>query len=192
MAHTKRIIGIGGTNGSGKDTIGHILAKECGYLFISVTDMLRNECRSRGLEVSRENLRKISAEWRQQSGMGAPIDKALEVFQEASEQYEGVALASLRHPGEVDRIHELGGQVWWIDADSRLRYQRVLSGDRGRGSEDQKTFEEFMAEEAVEMSPPPGSPPTALNWAAVRDAADVTITNQGDLESLKSQIRSHL
>lgn len=192
MEQTDRIIGIGGTNGSGKDTVGQLLATEHGFLFISLTDMLRAECRARGLAVVRENLRTISAEWRASGGMGAAIDKTLDAYHATDETYNGVVMASLRHPGESQRVHELGGEVWWVDADPRLRYERVVAGNRGRAEEDTKTFDEFMAEEAAEMIPPPGSPETALHTAAVREAADVTITNEAGLEELKAQIRLHL
>ena len=184
----KQIIGIGGTNGSGKDTVGQLLAEEFGFLFISVTDILRAECRDRGLPVVRENLREISAEWRRELGMGAPIDRGIAVYDKSGKNYKGVVLASLRHPGESDRVHELGGTVWWIDADPQVRYERVRAGNRGRSEEDEKTFEEFMADEAAEMTPPPDGGPTALNAAAVRDGADVMITNGGDLDALREQI----
>ena len=65
-----KIIGLSGTNGSGKDTVGHMLTERHGYLFVSLTDMLRKEAKKRGEEPSREVLRTISAEWRRESGLG--------------------------------------------------------------------------------------------------------------------------
>ena len=85
-----KLIGIAGTNGSGKDTVGQILAEKHGWFFISVSDLLRDECRTRGLEVSRENLRGISAEWRREGGLGVLVDKAVEVFERAGENHAGV------------------------------------------------------------------------------------------------------
>jgi broad-specificity NMP kinase len=35
------IIGLSGTNGAGKDAAGHTLALKHNYLFVSVTDLLR-------------------------------------------------------------------------------------------------------------------------------------------------------
>jgi cytidylate kinase len=77
-----KIIGISGSNGSGKDTVGHILANQFGYLFISVTELLRAEARKRELPVEREVLRTISAEWRREQGLGVLIDKAVEHYQQ--------------------------------------------------------------------------------------------------------------
>lgn len=60
-----KIIGIGGTNGSGKDTIGEYLQREKGFLFVPATrEMLRKEAK-RDLPLEREVLRSISAQWRQ-------------------------------------------------------------------------------------------------------------------------------
>jgi cytidylate kinase len=68
-----RLIGISGTNGSGKDTLGEILAKDFGWFFVSISDLLRHEAKNRGLEVERRNLRKISAEWRKKYGVAARL-----------------------------------------------------------------------------------------------------------------------
>ena len=190
-----KLIGIGGTNGSGKDTLGHILASYYGYLFITVTDLLRDECHKRGLSVERVNLRKISAEWRADHGLGVLVDKAIEAYKEVAGQYRGLAAASLRNPGEADRIHELGGLVIWLDADPKIRYERITSGAgrfrSNRTSEDNKTFEQFMQEEKDEMYSS-GQEKNALNMLAVKEKADVFITNDKDQAYLREQIEKAL
>ena len=170
-----KLIGLSGTNGAGKDLVGEILAREHNYLFISVTDLLRDEAKARGLPVERENLRTISSEWRKMGGLGVLVDKAVETYQQES-GYDGLVMASLRNPGEADRIHELGGFMLWIDADPKVRYDRVYS--RARTSEDNKTFEQFLAEQDAEMYGNPDDP-TALNMSAVKEKCDLTILNEG-------------
>ncbi len=179
-----KLIGIAGTNGAGKDSVGQILA-ENGWLFISVTEMLREECRTRDLPVERENLRMISAEWRREGGLGVLIDKALEVYnqQGGDERFAGLAVASLRNPGENDRVHELGGKVIWVDADPKVRYDRIRSANRGRVSEDDKTFEQFLAEEAAEMKSL-GDPAT-LNMQAVKTTSDTIIYDESTPEDFR-------
>lgn len=183
-----QIIGIGGTNGSGKDTLGAILAEKHGYKFISLTDMLRAECRERGLPVERENLRMISAEWREKGGLGAPIDKVVAAYEALSEAYAGLVTASLRNPGEADRVHELGGTVVWVDADPKVRYERVAGSNRGRDGEDNKTYEQFLQEEHDEMYPKPGASATSLATIEVKNRADVTILNESTREAFEAKV----
>lgn len=183
-----KLIGLSGTNGSGKDTIGHMLAERHGYLFVSLTDMLRHEAKKRGQTLDREVLRTISAEWRRESGLGVLIDKALEHLKELNADYRGLVMASLRNPGEADRVHELGGMVVWVDADPRVRYDRIQANKatRDRMEEDDKTYVQFIAEEQVEMTSSGDS--ATLNMQGVKEKSDVTLMNNGvDIETFKDQ-----
>ena len=190
-----QIIGLAGSNGSGKDTVGGILAEKYGYLFISVTELLRNEARRRGLPVERENLRMISAEWRRELGLGVLVDKVVAEYERKPDKYTGVAMASLRNPGEADRIHEFGGTMVWIDAEPKVRYERIQANAayRDRAEEDNKTFDSFLAEEAVEMHAPAGSDPASLDGSAVKSRCDVFMINDSrDLSSLDFEITQKL
>lgn len=181
-----KVIGLSGTNGSGKDTIAHLLRDEYGWLFADATQMLGDELTRRGMSHERANKANLSAEWRRQYGMAAIVDKAVEIFEAGD--YQGLIVGSLRHPGEADKVHELGGgTMLWVDADPRVRYDRIASNNRGR-VEDQKTFEEFLAEQEREMTPT-GDEAT-LNMSAVKDRADITILNDGnDIEAFKAEVR---
>jgi len=195
MDNKLQIIGLAGTNGSGKDTVGHILAEQYGYLFISVTDLLRAEAKRRGEPVEREVLRTISAEWRRELGLGVLVDKAVAEYETVKDQYKGVVMASLRNPGEADRVHQLHGTVVWLDADAKVRYDRIQTNAaaRGRSEEDNKTFDQFLAEEAIEMQTPHGGDEAQLNGAGVKAAADIFISNDSnDLVEFKMIIEKAL
>lgn len=175
------IIGLSGTNGSGKDTVGVLLAEKYGFLFADATKMLGDELTRRGLSHERANKSAVSAEWRRQYGMGVIVDKAVNLFEKGD--YKGLIVGSLRHPGEADRVHELGGKVLWVDADARVRYDRITKNDRGR-VEDRKTFEEFLQEQENEMRP--SGDGATLNMAAVKEVADIFLENDGnDIEAFK-------
>ena len=175
-ADNYQIIGISGTNGSGKDTLGHLLEDRYTFKFLSVTDLLREEARHRGLEPTRKNLATISAEWRRESGLGVLIDKAVEEYESSfKHDHLGVAIASLRNPGEADEIHKLGGKVVWVDADPEIRFARVQFANRGREAEDDKTFEEFLAEEKYEMEH--SGDDATLNMQGVKEKADFEVFN---------------
>lgn len=176
MSRDVRIIGISGPNGAGKDAVGLLLSQRHGYLFISVTDLLRQELHARNLPTDRLHMRTLSKEWREQYGLSVLIDRAYETYQKVQDQYEGLVMASLRNPYEADRVHELGGVVVWVDADPLVRYERLQNAKRqGREGDDDKTFEQFLAEEQIEMSS--SGDAAALNMTAVRDRADQTIMN---------------
>ncbi len=197
MKPNLKLVGVAGTNGAGKDTIGHLLAEHYGFLFITVTDVLRDECRKRGLPVERENLRAISAEWRREHGTGVLVDKAVEAFHQLldADRYTGLVIASLRNPGENDRVHQLSGTMLWTDGDPKVRYERIQANvaSRGRSGEDTKTFEQFLAEEEAEMHAPPGSDGAVLNMAAVKEKCDVFVeNNSNDLREFELQVATVL
>jgi dephospho-CoA kinase len=185
-----KLIGIGGTNGSGKDSLGKILAEDYGYLDISVSDFLRDEAKKRKLPIERQVLRTISAEWRRNYGHGVLVDKAIEQFKKSGSKYKGLVAVPMRNPGEAQHLKDLGGILVWLDADPKLRYQRIYS--RQRSAEDQKTFEQFLAEENDEMDHQNGDEAT-LNMAAVKDKSDIFITNDtNDIEEFSKQVKEAL
>lgn len=199
MEKDKRLefIGLAGVNGSGKDTIGEMLAKYHGYLFISVTDLLRNEAKRRAVAPDREMLRTISSQWRKEWGLGALVDKAIAEYEikKEGQNYQGVVMASIRNPGEVDRIHEAGGIVIWLDANPRVRYDRIQNSAtmRNRAIEDMMTFEQFLADEDIEMNPPIGSDETVLNMSEVKKKCDALIINDSnDLELFRKLVESSI
>lgn len=185
-----KIIGIGGTNGSGKDTVGQMLADRHGWLFISISEFLREEAKRRKLPVEREFLRKISSEWRRKFGNAVLTNKAVNIFQQAGGKYKGLAISPMRHPGEADRIHELEGKILWVDADPKVRYARIEA--RLRSPEDHKTFEQFVLEEHTEMQPT-SADSAGIHGAAVKPKVDIFLENNGgDIEAFKDEAEKAL
>jgi dephospho-CoA kinase len=186
------IIGIGGTNGAGKDTVATMLRDKYGYLWIDATNLLTAELKIRKLPLDREHKSALSAEWRREIGMAAIVDKAVAALKASpAGTFKGLVVGSLRHPGEADRVHELGGILLWIDADPAVRYRRVTSVDRGRSVEDNKTYEEFLADEKREMTP--SGDAATLNMQGVKERADQVIQNDSsDLTELTKTLEDLL
>lgn len=177
MASKVPLIGLSGTNGSGKDTVGLLLSQKHNYCFISVTELLRAELRRRGLPIERRNLRALSAEWRREHGLSVLVDQAIKTYETQPKTYTGLVISSLRNPYEADRIHELSGVVLWVDADPKVRFNRIQQAKRhGREGEDDKTYEEFIAEEAAEMQA--SGDAATLDMNAVKKRADHTLINE--------------
>ncbi|HEY1064402.1 MAG TPA: AAA family ATPase [Candidatus Saccharimonadales bacterium] len=175
-----QVIGVAGTNGSGKDTVMQLLSSKYHYLFVSATDLLAAELTKRGEPTDREHKSALSAEWRREDGMGVIVQKAYETWQEQASTYKGVVVGSLRHPGEADVVHELGGTMVWVDADPQVRYDRIQANvaARNRLVEDGITFEEFLAQEEREMHPVGDA--ATLDMASVKARCDVFLDNGGD------------
>lgn len=172
-----KIIGISGTNGAGKDTLGELLAERCGYKFVSVSDILREELTKQEIPHEREHLGNLSTKWAREHGPGVLSAKTIEAYQaeEEAEGYKGLAVGSIRRPAEAKIIQEEGGIVFWVDADQQTRYKRLQSGNRNRAT-DRLSFDEWVFEENREMNPATDDP-TVLNMAATRDVCDVKIMN---------------
>lgn len=173
-----QIIGVAGTNGAGKDTLARIRSELQHSDNVSMSDILRRELDKRGLSHERENMRAVGNEWRAEFGPGVLALKAIEDYQ-LSGKTSGVTMGSVRSIGEVEDIKAAGGVLVWVDADPRIRYDRILARQQGRPT-DQKTFEEFVTEERDEMYPPEGEEANKAipNMAAVKAMADIVVINE--------------
>lgn len=177
MPTLPKIIGVSGTNGSGKDTFGRLLHEKYGYHTISLSDVLRAELTLLGRPIDRQNLSSLSQEIRHAEGEGGMVVRAIAMWQQTGVG-EGLCLTSIRAPGEAETIQQQGGQVVWVDADPAVRYARVQAANRGRQLEDNLSFEEFMQQQAREMTPSESG--GGLNMAGVKAIADHEIINDFD------------
>lgn len=183
-----KVIGLSGTNGSGKDAVGQIIRDEYGYLFVSVTDILRDELKKEGKSTERENMRELGDKWRREIGLSVLVDKAVEIFNSKKDRYKGLVVASIRNTGEAEYIHQLGGIMVWVDADPKIRYERVASRQR---SDDNKTFDEFLKEEQDEMEA--YGDETGLAVGEVKKLCDEFIeNNSSDKHQLEQTVKQQL
>jgi cytidylate kinase len=174
------IIGISGTNGSGKDTLAALRHKKVGAEHVSLSDILRVELNAHEIPLERENLMALSKRWREETGdFGILATRTIQHYlgQQAltAERRAGLSIVSVRHPDEARRIHEIGGKVFWIDADVEVRYERIQQAGRKR-IDDEKSLDEFIQEDLRELSPSDNNP-ASVNLQAVADIADERVVN---------------
>ena len=191
------IYGVAGTNGSGKDLLMDLLV-ERGFLCFNTSNSLRQIAQAVFQSTDR-------------GGNDAPMGRVGNAFRAAYPggmvelglldwwlragvlpaelRPKGLVIGSIRGTGEVRRLHEFGGKLIVVDADPHVRFKRL----QGRGrADDSVTFEQFAEKEAADMAVGQ-TDPTKFGMAAVIDAADIRIENNGsDIEAFKAEVQNTL
>lgn len=174
------IIGVTGFFCSGKDTMASILERK-GFSHISLSDMIREELRRRGMELTIPNLTAVGNELRRHFGPGILGQRALECMDFA----RNWVVSSIRHPAELEALRTRPDFVMvFIEASRRVRYERSLA--RGREG-DPISFAQFAAEEERQMRPS-GGDPAAQALAACRELADVRLENDSTREEFHEKV----
>ena len=174
----KRLIGLTGTNGAGKGEVAKYFQKK-GYSYFSLSDLLREELKRRGEEITRDNLIRLGNELRLRFG----ADILARLVMERVRKISGPAIIdSLRTPAEINYFRKQGNFLLIaVDAPVEIRYARVKN--RGR-NESAETLEEFIAKEKEEMS----ESSEAQQLQKCLEMADIKIWNNGSLEELYAQL----
>jgi dephospho-CoA kinase len=170
-----RLIGLTGTNAAGKGEIAAYLAAK-GYQAFSLSDVIREDLRRRGLEVNRDNL--IAAGNALRRRYGADI-----LARRVMTRIRGRAVIdSIRNTREVAFFRKQPGFILVaVDAPVELRFERARK--RGR-LESAATPDAFAAKEREEMAG--GRDGQQLRRCL--ESADLTITNDGTLTALRRKV----
>lgn len=139
------IIGLTGKNAAGKgETAEHLRSK--GFYFYSLSDVIREELKRRGEEITRENLIRVGRELRSRFGTGYLAQAILQRLEED----KNYVVDSFRHPEEVKVFRSRPDFcLWAIEAEPEVRFQRLKERSR---ENDPQTFEEFLELERQECS----------------------------------------
>ena len=178
------LIGITGTDGAGKGAVVEYLVGEKNFTHFSTRAIWEDEFVKRGIESNRENMRLVANEMRSVHGKDFLVTYYLNKMEE--EEAGDVIIESIRTTAEADTLKAEGGILLAVDADTKLRYDRITGR---KSSSDQVTYEEFVAHEELEMNDPD---PNGMQKAKVIAAADFTIMNNGSLEELAVSIDEFL
>jgi dephospho-CoA kinase len=180
MEKEARLIGLTGTNGAGKGEVAAYLKKK-GYVYFSLSDLIRDELKNKGKELTRDDLIARGNALRQR--YGADI-LARRVMKKAGGRK--AVIDSIRTSEEVALLRrQKGFLLLAVDAPVELRYKRVKK--RGR-PESASTLQEFRAKEKQEMTGSAGEQQLRRCLAL----ADVVIINDGTLAALHRRIEKCL
>ncbi len=175
----RKVIGVVGLNGSGKDALLKYLKERCGLEILSLGDVARELAHLEGVKYSRDKLHEISQKYVDKYGPDFFI-KALieEIYKKGLEK---VGITGIRTPTDLDALKErLGADFLLIHVevgDPRLRFERLRERGEAR---DPKNYEDFLAQEKSEQEL------FQLEEAMAR--ADVTVQNAGTLEDFHREI----
>jgi len=174
------IIGITGTDGAGKGVVVEYLTTTKGFTHYSARALIVEKIKRRGLPVNRDNMRLVANDLRREQGNDYLVKTYL--ARANQENVKNAVIESLRATAEAETLHSAGGILLAVDADQRMRYERI----KARASEtDLISFEKFCKQEAIEMNDPD---PNGMQKAAVMEMADYKVENNGTLEELYAQI----
>lgn len=137
------IIGLTGPNASGKGEAA-LYIKSKGFIYRSLSDILREEAVRLGIAPVRENLIKLGNELRRKNGPSFLALRAIEGLKET----EDYIIDSIRNPAEIEALKKMGDfMLIGIDAPVEARFKRGL---KRRRPGDAKTLNEFMQKEEEE------------------------------------------
>lgn len=169
------VLGLTGPNAAGKGEVSSLLARR-GFKVHSLSDIVRDEARARGVPPERAHLIEIGNLMRREGGPGVLAERLLPRLHGRD------VVDSIRNPSEVEALRTLRRFVLiGVEAPAEVRYER--SRMRARAG-DPESFEEFLARERQENSADPSGQQLRATFAL----ADRVLVNDGDLSALTERV----
>ena len=176
------IIGVTGLYASGKDTFARVL-EEQGFVHISLSNLIREYVREKGMEVTRDSLIMQGNVLRQLYGPGVLAEMALKKMVEGN----NYVVSSIRNVGEVEALKRgKEFRLVSLEGPAEIRFDRVRTRNR---EQDPRIFEEFMRKEGRELR---SNDPIVQNLSGVIELAEIKVENKGTFEEFKQNIRNFL
>jgi len=173
------VIGTVGLPGSGKGEAAEV-ARERGVPVVTMGDVIRRECRDRGLDPAQHH-GEIAQKLRAENGPAAIAERSLPLIEAELDDAETVLVDGLRSDVELDAFRERFGEAFVlvsIEAPFEVRRERL--DERGRDDTDSESLEERDEREL------------GFGMGAAMERADVTVENTDSLERFREQITALL
>jgi dephospho-CoA kinase len=175
MKKPPRLIGLTGTNGAGKgEAAAFFMAR--GYAYFSLSDIIREELRTRGESVSRDSLIRIGNELRERFGPDVLARRTM------AKVGGPTVIDSIRNMQEVAFLRRQEGFfLLAIDAPIETRFARVSARGRDESAVDLETFRKKEKQERAGGA-------TAQQLEACMAEADRLILNDGTIQDFHRQL----
>jgi dephospho-CoA kinase len=173
------IVGVAGRNGAGKGEVVKLLEAK-GYIAYSLSNVIRDVLKQRGLDESRERMIETGNALRAEGGPGVLGERAVEKMDPARDY----AIDSVRHPAEVKALRASGQRfvLLWVDAELEVRFERIQA--RGRVG-DPVTLNDLLELESRELG---SDDPAAQQLDAVCEIKDHVLHNDQGLDALSKAL----
>lgn len=173
-----RVVAVVGLPGSGKSEAAAV-AESLDIPVITMGDVIREECRDRGLDPSRDH-GKVAQALREELGRGAVAERSLPIVEAALESNDTVLIDGIRSDAELDRFEAAYGEaleLLRIDAPDAERAKRLEV--RGRDASAADGGETLAERDERELG---------FGMDAAMERADVVITNDDSLAAFRRAV----
>jgi dephospho-CoA kinase len=174
-----RVIGTVGLPGSGKGEFAAV-ADELGVPIVTMGDVIRQECRRRGLDPA-DHHGEVARSLREEEGPLAVVERSVPMVREALEDADTVLVDGLRSADELRRFREAFGDDFTlvaVEAPFELRAERIDA--RGRDNSARETLRERDEREL------------GFGLGEALERADVRIENDDTLAAFRDEVREVL
>jgi dephospho-CoA kinase len=175
-----RVIATVGLAGSGKGEFAAV-AERADIPVVTMGDVIRAECRERGLDPA-EHHGEVASALREENGPAAIAEASLPHVEAALEESDTVVVDGIRSDVEVDAFEERFGESFTlvgVEAPFEVRKERLDE----RGRDDVENGEALAERDERELG---------FGLGAALERADVTIENTGTLEAFRERAREVL
>lgn len=172
------IVGLTGRNAAGKGAAGDFL-KSKGFAYHSLSDVIREEVKRRGLPLTRDNLIATGRELRARHGTGTLAEQILQRL----EPGQNYVVDSFRHEDEVAVFRKVSNfHLLAVAADPKIRFERIRSRKRESDPQTYDAFLELEQKEATSLQA------EGQNLTATEAVADQRIENNGTIEDFHARV----
>jgi len=176
------VIGFVGLPGSGKSEAAAV-AEELDIPVVTMGDVIRAECRERGLDPATDH-GTVAKALREENGPAAIAERSLPIIEDELETAEAVVVDGIRSDVEVEQFRDAFGerfQLVSIEAPFELRADRLDA--RGRDASSEEGGESLEDRDQRELD---------FGMGEAIDQSDLTVENTASLEQFHDRIRTIL
>lgn len=173
------IIGITGKNAAGKGEVADRL-KEKGFVYFSLSDIVREESTKMGLEHTRYDLINVGNKLREEHGPQVLAERIMQKIRESKDK--NFVVDSIRNPFEAkELLKSKEFLLVGVEASVKLRFERSIERNREGDAKTLKEFKEYEEKENVEKE-------TNQQLDETFKLAGKVISNNGSLEDLHQKV----